>query len=92
MTGRTASYQDYMHNLDKLSVYIDNKGGKEQIDLPANVCGHLTRLNDALFKPRLHVSCANPMKGRYVYVEAWGVANRYSRLFGAILCEVMVYE
>jgi len=32
------------------------------------------------------------MRGRYVYVEAWGVENRWTRLFGAVLCEVMVYE
>jgi len=81
-----------MHNLDRLTVYVNNRGGKEEIDSPDNTCGYLTRLNEALFKPRLHFACATPMKGRYVYIEASGVPNRYSRLFGAILCEVMVYE
>ena len=88
---RTA-LQDYMHNLDRLTIYVDNKGGREQVDQSQNVCGSLTRLNDALFKPRLHVACAKPMTGRYAYVEAWGVENRWSRLFGAVLCEVMIYE
>lgn len=88
---RTA-LQDYMHNLERLTVYADSKGGREQVDQADNVCGSITRLNDALFKPRLHVACSKPMTGRYVYVEAWGVANRWSRLFGAVLCEVMVYE
>jgi hypothetical protein len=32
------------------------------------------------------------MYGRYVYIEAWGVPNRWTRLFSAVLCEVMVYE
>jgi len=81
-----------MYNLDKLVVYVDNKAGKEQIDLPGNVCGFVSRLNDALFKPRLHVQCKKPMKARYVYIEASGVANRHSRMFSAVLCEVMVYE
>jgi len=86
------TYRDYMYNLDKLAVYVDNKGGKEPFDVQSNMCGFVSRLNDALFKPRLHVQCKKPMKGRYVYIEAWGVANRYSRLFSAVLCEVMVYE
>jgi len=89
---RRTALQDYMHNLDRLTMYVDNKGGREQVAQAHNVCGSLTRLNDALFKPRLHVACAKPMTGRYVYVEAWGVENRWSRLFGAVLCEVMVYE
>jgi hypothetical protein len=91
--GSTATtQQDFMHNLDRLAVYVDNKGGREDVNRPENVCGNLTRLNDALFKPKLHVPCNRPIKGRYVYVEAWGVENRWSRLFGAVLCEVMVYE
>jgi len=81
-----------LQNLDRLTVYVDSKGGREQVDQSRNVCGSLTRLNDALFKPRLHVACAKPMTGRYAYVEAWGVENRWSRLFGAVLCEVMIYE
>lgn len=81
-----------MYNLDKLVVYADNKAGKAQFDLPENVCGTISRVNDALFKPRLHVPCQRPIRARYIYIEAWGVANRYSRLFSAVLCEVMVYE
>jgi hypothetical protein len=81
-----------MQNLDKLTIYVDNKGGREQVDLPDNVCGDLTRVNEALFRPRLHVPCRRSMYGRYVYVEAWGVENRFSRLFGAVLCEVMIYQ
>jgi len=59
-----------------------------------NVCGYISRFNDAIFRPTLHVQCAKPLIGRYVYVEATGVAgrNRPSRLFNAILCEVMVYS
>jgi hypothetical protein len=81
-----------MYNLDKLVVYVDSKGGKEQVDLEENMCGFISRLNDALFKPTLHIQCTSPMKGRYVYIEAWGVPNRWSRLFSAVLCEVQVYE
>jgi len=56
------------------------------------LCGSVTRLNDALFKPVLHLQCAQPIRGRFIYIEAHGMANRWTRLFSAVLCEVMVYE
>lgn len=90
-----ASYQDYMYNLEKLAVYADNSAGRDSFDqspTSTSMCGFVTRLNDALFKPRLHVQCKQPIRARYVYVEAWGVPNRFSRLFSAVLCEVMVYQ
>ena len=88
----SSSYRDYMYNLDKLVVYADKKGGRTRFDLEENVCGSISRVNDALFKPRLHIPCQKPLEARYVYIEAWGVANRHSRLFSALLCEVMIYE
>lgn len=107
-----ANYREYMQNLDKLTVYVDGRGGREggggAADTPPagggggtaggagglkdNVCGFISRFNDALFQPLLHIQCATPLKGRYVYIEAVGVANRWTRLFSAILCEVMVYQ
>lgn len=81
-----------MHNLEKLVVYVDNKAGKDKIDHPGNVCGGVSRQNDALYRPKLHVPCRRPLRGRYVYIEAWGMTNRPSRLFSAVLCEVWVYE
>ena len=90
-----ASYRDYMYNLDKLAIYADNSAGRDPLDQQSSsgaMCGFVTRLNDALFRPRLHVQCKQPIRARYVYVEAWGVPNRFSRLFSAVLCEVMVYE
>ena len=81
-----------MYNLDKLAVYVDSKGGKDEVEVPNNMCGFISRLNDALFKPELHVQCMKPVEGRYVYIEAWGVPNRWSRLFSAVLCEVLVYQ
>jgi len=81
-----------MQNLDRLEVYIDNKGGKEQIDIPANSCGSVTRVNDALFKPTIHLQCLKPIQGRFVYIESWGATARWNRLFSAVICEVMVYE
>lgn len=86
------TYRDYVHNLDKLAVYVDSKGGTEQIDQQSKMCGFVSRLNDALFKPRLHIQCVKTLTGRYLYIETWGVPNRWSRLFSVVLCEVMVYE
>lgn len=87
-----AKSRDYTHNLDKLAVYVDSRAADESFNSEGKTCGFVTRLNGALFKPRLHVQCTRPLKGRYVYIEAWGVANRWSRLYSAVLCEVMVYE
>ena len=88
------NYRDYMYNLEKLDVYIDSRATSNtaRIDLPENQCGSITRQNDALFQPVLHLQCTKALKGRYVYIEATGVANRWSRLFSAVLCEVMVYQ
>lgn len=82
-----------MHNLDKLDVYVENRAtSKARGDLPENLCGTISRLNDALFQPVLHLQCTKAVMGRYVYIEASGAANRWSRLFNAVLCEVMVYQ
>jgi hypothetical protein len=44
------------------------------------------------FPARIHVPCRQPLQGRYVFVEATGIETRFSRLFGAILCDVIVYQ
>jgi len=64
---------------------LHRRGGEQ-------LCASITRLNEALFKPVLHLQCARAIRGRYIYIEAHGVANRWTRLFSAVLCEVMVYE
>ena len=87
-----ATYSDYTQNLDKLAVYVDNKAGTEPIDQHYKMCGFVSRLNNALFRPQLHVQCIKPHYGRYVYIEAWGVPNRWSRLFNVVLCEVFIYQ
>ena len=86
---RTSS--SYVQNLDRLSVYVDDEAGTESLSQPAKTCGFVSRLNGALFKHRLYVQCVRPLRGRYVYVEATGVTQRRTRLFSAVLCEVMVY-
>jgi len=73
-------------NSKNVRLQLRGRGGGEQL------CGSITRLNDALFKPVLHLQCRHAIRGRYVYIEAHGVANRWTRLFSAVLCEVMVYE
>ena len=73
-------------NSKNARLHLRGSDGGEQL------CGSVTRLNDALFKPVLHLQCRHAIRGRYVYIEAHGVANRWTRLFSAVLCEVMVYE
>jgi lactadherin len=134
-----AGYQDYVHNLDKLTVYIDTTNHRNHYNgvvgagsgrtsskraavetehtLPdSTVCGARTRAAVATagdaggpsaaasslavggvplvppFPARIHVPCRQPLQGRYVFVEATGIETRFSRLFGAILCDVIVYQ
>ena len=58
---------------------------------PSDKCAAVTRLNNALFNPRLHFDCPEPLNGRYLYIKATGVPNRWRRIFTVVLCEVMVY-
>ena len=90
---KITAYTDYVHNLDKLSVYVADR---PKLDGGALVnetskCGTITRMNTALFNPRLHFDCPEPLEGRFVYVKATGVPNRWKKQFTVVLCEVMVY-
>ncbi|XP_043217776.1 lactadherin-like [Amphibalanus amphitrite] len=88
----STQYRDYVLNLDKLSVYVSNKQHQVNVDArSSHKCDYVSRENGALFRPRLHVACPRELRGRYVYIKAYGVPNRWRKLFTAILCEVMVY-
>ena len=85
-------YSDYVHNLDKFTVYVSDKPKLDTRALAGEPkCGVITRQNTALFNPRLHFECPEPIQGRFVYVMATGAANRWKKLFTVVLCEVMVY-
>jgi len=91
--AKRVSYGDFMYNLDKLTVYVDHSAGKLPTSRKSSsLCGYISRLNDALLKRRLHIQCRRPLPARHVSVQAQGVANRLSRLFSAVLCEVMIYQ
>ncbi|RTG88892.1 uncharacterized protein DC041_0003252 [Schistosoma bovis] len=82
-------------NLERLSIYVESEprhhDTKALSRSSSSLCGFVTRINDAIFSPRLHIPCRQPLIGRYVYVEARGVRGRWSQEFAALLCEVMVY-
>jgi len=89
---KTASYRDYQSSMEKLSVYVSNKPRLEAVDLVSEPeCGWVGRVNETIFQPRVHVQCHDDVRGRYVYILASAVATRKSRLFFAVLCEVIVY-
>ena len=89
---KITQYTDYVYNLDKLSVYVTNQAKLSAAALATKPkCGVISRMNTALFNPRLHFDCQEPMAGRYVYIKATGVPNRWRKLFTVVLCEVMVY-
>ena len=91
-SDKITSYTDYVYNLDRLSVYVSDKKELNYTGLSSQQkCGVITRKNTALFNPRLHFDCPEPLKGRYVYVKATGVPNRWRKLFNVVLCEVQVY-
>ena len=91
-SDKITAYTDYVYNLDRLSVYVSDKPKLDFAALSTRPkCGMITRQNTALFNPRLHFDCPEPIKGRYVYVKATGVPNRWRKLFTVVLCEVMAY-
>ncbi len=51
----------------------------------------MSRMNNALFHPRLHFECPEAMEGRFVYLKAEGLKERWRSQFNLVLCEVMVY-
>ena len=86
------AYTDYVYNLDRLSLYVTGNAKEDADSLQGkSKCASVTRLNNALFNPRLHFDCPEPLRGRYLYVKATGVPDRWRRLFTVVLCEVMVY-
>ncbi|CAN8010800.1 hypothetical protein HPB47_022385 [Ixodes persulcatus] len=94
--GRSAQHHERskvyheMSNLDKLTAYVADRPRLE--DIPSgHKCASVSRLNNALFRKKIHLECPDAMEGRYVYIKASGVHNRKGRLFSAVLCEVMVY-
>merc|ERR1719483_475854 len=89
---KITSYTDYVYNLDSLMVHVSNTPQLNYTQVASQPqCSTITRKNTALFNPKLHFDCPSPMKGRYVYLKANGVPNRWKKLFSLVLCEVMVY-
>ena len=119
ISDKITSYTDYVHNLDKLTVYVtshridddteddnevddddDDRSRKHRSSATGDSGGHLgsdtkcasiSRRNNALFNPRVHFECPEARRGRYVYVKATGVPDRWRKLFTVVLCEVEVY-
>jgi hypothetical protein len=85
-------YRDYLANLDRYNVYVDHRPRRYRFK-HTNLCSFITRTDQALTSSsRLHFQCQRPLRGRFVYIEADGVTDRWNKLFTAVLCEVFVYE
>ncbi|XP_050704190.1 EGF-like repeat and discoidin I-like domain-containing protein 3, partial [Eriocheir sinensis] len=85
-------YRDYVFGLDRLTVFVENQRRLDTLSPQDHKkCASITRLNNALFRERVHVECPQPIKGRFPYIKASGVANRWHRVFSMVLCEVMAY-
>ncbi|CAL1548383.1 unnamed protein product [Lymnaea stagnalis] len=94
---KATSFREYMKNLDQLVVYVDDKIQKKDDDhdetyATGQMCNYISSLNNALFNKKLVLQCVRPFVGRYVLIEAWGRQIGWSRLFGAVLCEVQVFN
>lgn len=87
---RATPYRDYVYKLDKLTVYVEDRPRLESI-ITGSKCGSVSRMNGAVFRKKILIDCPANMNGRYVYVKATGVPNRWSRLYSAVLCEVLIY-
>ncbi|XP_076471901.1 lactadherin-like isoform X2 [Babylonia areolata] len=93
---KATSFREYMNNLDQLVVYVDDKVQKKDDDhdesyASGNMCNYINSLNNALFAPKIVMQCVRTHVGRYLLIEAWGRNVGWSRLFGAVLCEVQVF-
>jgi len=85
-------YRDYLINLNQYNVYVDHYPRRYRLK-DSNLCSYITRTDKALTSlSRLHFQCQRPLHGRFVYIEADGVSDRWNKLFTAVLCEVFVYE
>lgn len=94
---KATSFREYMSNLDKLMVYVDDKIQQKEDEhdesyASGNMCNYISSLNNALFAPKVVMQCVRTLVGRYVLIEAWGRQIGWSRLFGAVLCEVQVFS
>ncbi|KAK3101914.1 hypothetical protein FSP39_007317 [Pinctada imbricata] len=88
----SAPMKEYLNNLDRLVIYVDDRSKQDDSSsVSGNMCGYVSKISGALFSHKIHVQCVRPQKGRYVLIEAWGSHHSWSRLFSAVLCEVMVY-
>ena len=78
-------------NLDRLDVYLDSSGGRQPYDQPSNLCGSAQRLTMVDNPNRFQIHCLKPMIARYAYIVTQGQLLRSTRLFSAVICEVIVY-
>jgi hypothetical protein len=91
-SSSSSIYRDYLANLDRYNVYVDHRPRRYRFK-NANLCSFITRTDQALTSSsRLHFQCQRSLRGRFVYIEADGVTDRWNKLFTAVLCEVFVYE
>lgn len=89
---KSTKYHDYTANLKALNIYVSNRPHVTDSDSRhAHTCSHVTRNGSALFQQRVHLTCEQQIRGRYVYVKAYGVEDRWKKLFTAVLCEVLIY-
>ncbi|CAF4691019.1 unnamed protein product, partial [Rotaria sp. Silwood2] len=91
-TISSSVYRDYLANLDRYNVYVHYRPRRYRFN-NANLCSFITRTDQALTSSsRIHFQCQRQLRGRFVYIEADGVTDRWNKLFTAVLCEVFVYE
>ncbi len=88
---KITAYTDYVHSLDKLTVYVTTKRTKSADLNGESKCAAVSRMNNALFNPRVHFECPVVKRGRFVYVKASGVSDRWRKSFTVVLCQVQVY-
>ena len=88
-------------NLNRIinTISVNNRFAKNNINNnlstklnEGNMCNFVTRNNYALFTTQIHLECKKPLVGRYIYIQADGRNNRWSRLFSAVFCEIQAYE
>jgi len=97
LNGTSANSNGIINSISLQHAYNNNNNNNINNNLKLklnenNLCNFVTRNNYALFTTTIHLQCTKPLTGRYLYIQADGRSNRWSRLFSAVFCEIQAYE
>ena len=95
------SQDDYISRfqLDRMVVYITRDIHLDPDQLTTSQCSFVTRTDYSILSQCLHLQCENPILGRYIHIQLFGIKTvsnrtqtRFSLPFKAHFCEIYAYN